>query len=389
MSLKSGSGNNRIVVFCPYYPPHVGGLESHAQEWNAHMAKRGYEITVFTPRLPAEAPEQEIEDGEVTVYRFPALELIPNFPVPKWWSAGYWRQRRNALRERPGIVISRTRFFLTSLMAMWYAKTRRIPWMHVEHGSDYVHLDNLLFRTCARVYDYTFGRLVLVCANRVVANSGASAAFVRQLAFGRKSVVIYRGIDQERIERARPDELLRQTYGDRIVLFVGRLIDGKGVPDLIRAIKEVPEASACLIVGDGPQRGELERLVGSLGLREKIMFLGRKGPDELYRIMKSANVMVNPSYTEGIPTAVIEAAFCRLPIVATDVGGTSEIIEHEKSGLLVSPRDFGMLGEAVQGLIDNPDRAEVFTEAVYHHVSSLFIWERAMKRYTNLLHSMS
>lgn len=385
MSLKNKSGSSRVLVFCPYYPPHVGGLESHAQEWNACMAERGYRIAVFTPRLPRSA--KEYEKGAIDVIRFPAFELIPNFPVPKWWSTAYWKCRKAALRGRPDIVLSRTRFFLTSLMAMWYAKTRRIPWMHVEHGSDYVELNNSCFKLCARLYDHTFGRLVLRGANHMVANSKASAVFVRRLVPRRDPVVIYRGVNRERIEGVPANTTIRQRYGDQIILFVGRLIDGKGVPDLIRAVVKLSSVK-CVIVGDGPQREELELLVRSRDLSDRIFFLGHKTPEELYGIMKSVDVMVNPSYTEGIPTAVIEAAFCRLPVVATDVGGTKEIIEDKKSGILVSPRDSGMLAKAVQELIENPQQAEGYTKAAYRHVSSLFIWEEAIVRYVDLLHSL-
>ena len=112
----------------------------------------------------------------------------------------------------------------------------------------------------------------------------------------------------------------------KIITYVGRLIYAKGVQDLISVfpkIKEKCPKTKLLIVGEGDYRGELEKL----GNKDKdILFLGQR--DDIVDILNITDVFVNPSYSEGLPTTVLEAAAVGVPIVATDVGGTREIISN-------------------------------------------------------------
>src|SRR5512132_2474761 len=99
----------KLLILSPYYPPHAGGLESHSEEFNRHVAAKGVSITVFTPRMPVTAPERE-EAGHVSVVRYPAFELITNFPVPKLWSRRYRELYCELAHAEFDIVIPRTRF---------------------------------------------------------------------------------------------------------------------------------------------------------------------------------------------------------------------------------------------------------------------------------------
>ena len=73
----------KILEFCPYYPPHIGGLENHADEFNKYLSQKGMDITVFTPRLPKDASEFETRYQDVKIICFPAFEIISNYPLPK------------------------------------------------------------------------------------------------------------------------------------------------------------------------------------------------------------------------------------------------------------------------------------------------------------------
>ena len=313
----------RILVFSPYYPPHIGGLESHADEFNENMAKRGVHITVFTPQIPHTAPQKETLYGSVHILRFPAFELIPKYPFPQFWRPLFWHMLSALSHEQTNIVISRTRFFLTSLIALAYAKTHHLPLIHIEHGSDFVkHTPLVSF--CAKIYDYTFGRLVFSTANVIVANSEATAQFCKKFAPRKECVVIYRGIAKELIDSTHLNQKVLQMYPHPIIVFLGRLINGKGVEDLIRAVFPLKNYTL-LIIGDGPQKKYLQKIARN---NSHIVFYGQKERADALSILKAADILVNPSYTEGLPSSVTEAALCKKAIVATDVGGTREIITH-------------------------------------------------------------
>ena len=180
----------RILVFSPYYPPHIGGLESHADEFNKYLSQRGVDITVFTPRLPKDAPESETRYENVKIIRFPAFEIISNYPLPKFWSFKFWKLFLGLFKEKYDIAISRTRFFNTSLLALIYAKIKRVKWIHIEHGSDFVKSGGKFSTAIARIYDYTFGKLILKLSDKNIANSKSSAEFCQKLAKNKKCEVI-------------------------------------------------------------------------------------------------------------------------------------------------------------------------------------------------------
>lgn len=131
--------------------------------------------------------------------------------------------------------------------------------------------------------------------------------------------------------------------GDKkVVLFVGRLAEKKGVTYMIEAMKQIDNAKL-VIVGDGPLREQLEEQAKEQG--DKITFLGSKTHDQLKVIYASADIFAAPSITakdgdmEGVPTAIMEAMASGLPVVASASGGISELIEDSRNGVLVKEKD--------------------------------------------------
>ena len=212
----------KILIFSPYYPPHVGGLESHADEFNKYLSKKIEKIVVFTPRLPITAKKCEVKFDNVEIVRFPAFEIIHNYPLPKFWSIKFWKLFLSLFKKDFDIIISRTRFFNTSILALIYAKIRNIKWIHIEHGSDFVKLDSKFKSYTAKIYDYTFGKLILNFSNKNIANSQASAKFCKKLSPKKDCAVIYRGVEIEKIENISPNIELRDKYKEKVIItFLG------------------------------------------------------------------------------------------------------------------------------------------------------------------------
>ncbi len=377
----------KLLIFSPYYPPHMGGLESHSDEFNKHLNKRGVAITVFTPRLPKAAPEIETRHENVRIIRFPAFELFPNYPLPKFWESSFWQMWQCVLEEdTPDLIISRTRFFFTSLMAWRYARKKKLPWIHIEHGSDFAHFNSPLKTALGKFYDYTIGASVLRHSDYTIANSRASAAFVRRLAKRTDCQIIYRGVEYETLLATPIDTALRTAHPRKIIIgYIGRLIDGKGVATLITALSSFTRDDyICLIIGDGPEKENLSRLVIQKKLQEKVFFLGRQNFPKAMALLKTCDIFVNPSYTEGIPTAVIEAAFCKTAIIATNVGGTNEIISGENDGFLIPPKNILALQEKIECLLNDQNLRKEFGDNAYRAVENKFDWKRSAKQYQEL-----
>lgn len=163
------------------------------------------------------------------------------------------------------------------------------------------------------------------------------------------SMVILNGISPARLDVVEGRNELRSRYGasleDLLLLHVGHLEQAKR-PDrfvrvLSRVVREVPRTRAW-IVGDGPRREEIERLSRSLGISDRIHFFGDQ--EDVASFMNAADVLMVTSDTEGIPATVLEAGFLGLPVVASNVGGLPECVDHGATGILV---DDGNLEEGL------------------------------------------
>ncbi len=376
----------KLLVFSPYYPPHRGGLETHSDEFNKHFSEKGVSITVFTPRLPVSAPAEENIHTDVQVIRYPALEVIHNYPIPIFWKKDFWTLWKNLSHDKYSLVMSRTRFFFPSLMAGYFARRVKAPWVHIEHGSDFAQFESTLKNTLGKIYDYTFGQIILRNAKVVIANSEASKRFVVKLSGRTDCHVVYRGLEKELIFNAVPATDFKEKHPDTLLVgYIGRLIEGKGVHDLIQAFAEAALPQTHLvIIGDGPEQNRLKELSQKLSITSQVIFLGALPLPLAMGYLKIFDIFVNPSYTEGIPTSVIEAALLQKAIIATDVGGTNEIISGREDGILIEARDIQALKEALINLATQPELRHTYALNAENKVASLFIWDKATEQYQKL-----
>jgi len=162
---------------------------------------------------------------------------------------------------------------------------------------------------------------------------------------------IYNGVPDVTIAQSRPPH--DAASGPVAVVTVGRLVLQKGIDVLLRALPHVPGITVT-IVGDGPERVNLERLAAELGLADRLTFTG--WIDDPRWQLDSFDVFVLPSRFEGFPLSVVEAMLARLPVVAADVGSVSESVVAGVTGLLVAPDNPGALAAALRELVDDEPR---------------------------------
>jgi glycosyltransferase involved in cell wall biosynthesis len=137
------------------------------------------------------------------------------------------------------------------------------------------------------------------------------------------------------------------------LLFIGSLIPLKGLDVLLKALARTnTQASWTLtVVGDGPEENYLKSLAKDLQIHKKIRFLGSISPDGVPQLMNDHHILILPSYREGRPNVVLEAMAAALPVLATDIEGTRELIQHGKNGWLLPPGDVNALSGAIDDLI--------------------------------------
>jgi glycosyltransferase involved in cell wall biosynthesis len=373
----------KIIAFCPYYPPHTGGLEKYAYDLHKNLSKLGHQITVFTPHLP---PHSGFTNSKsVEVITFPAWEIIYNYPLPKVWSIHFWSLLFGLRKNKYDLTLSYTRFFITSLFALVFSKLQKTPWAHVEHGSDFVTSKNIFIKYTARLVDETLGRLTFKFSNINIAPSKSARQFI--LRFDqRPTPVIYRGLNHQELSHVSSEPQVSQKFPNQtIITFLGRFIEGKGIPDLIKTVSLIKNDSwALLLIGDGSQKPNIVKITNTSNISQQTLFVGDVTHAQAISFLKASDIIVNPSYNEGLPTTILEAAACSKAIIATNVGGTPEIIEHNKSGLLYEPGDTQTLYQHLTRLISNPEIRRLLGQSAYLSSQRKFNWTNTVNQYSSI-----
>ncbi len=133
------------------------------------------------------------------------------------------------------------------------------------------------------------------------------------------------------------------------LLFVGRLAAVKGLPILLEAIKDLPDAKLT-VVGDGPDRAALKATAP-----DHVTFVGYKSQGEVAELLAQSDALVLPSFAEGVPVVLMEAMAASRPVVTTRIAGVPELVEDGESGILVAPGDVADLRDALQKIMSDPD----------------------------------
>jgi glycosyltransferase involved in cell wall biosynthesis len=193
------------------------------------------------------------------------------------------------------------------------------------------------------------------CIDRILVDSHARREELLRYGWIRRDMVaaVHNGVDAEELK---PDAAVRGAVrrelalGEReiVVAAAGRHEASKRYGDALRAFPAAGTGVSLLMVGDGPERPALEALARASGLEGRARFLGWR-PD-VHRVLRACDVFIHPSSSEGFPNAVLEAMSLGLAVVATRAGGTPELVEPERNGLLADVGDVGALSSALARL---------------------------------------
>jgi glycosyltransferase involved in cell wall biosynthesis len=228
-------------------------------------------------------------------------------------------------------------------------------------------------------------------STHVVVNSSAVRKILLQ-AYGvspEKVRVIYNGVDVERFVRVRRNrkKVLPALVSDsKIVAVVANMYSRvKGHAHLIAAASKVCRvmpATVFLLVGDGQERSRLEQLVRDAALQKNFEFVGHR--QDVPELLACCDLSVLPSEAEAMPNALLEAMAAGLPVIATDVGGSAEIIEHGVTGLLVPPCDPDALSAAIIRVLQDPSLAAGLAQAGQESVRIRFSCDHLITEFEQL-----
>lgn len=364
----------RIVVHCVYFPPEVGGLESHVHYLCRGLVRRGHDVTVITSLSRPGLAREEVRDG-IRIHRTP----LPSRTPLGWFIHAVASTPRTRAAVRDADVVHAQAFpsLLPCAMALAGASAPLLCTLHTSH----------FLRLAKRPFARTgLGRLLELsdynfAASKEIADVGES------LSESVSVEVVVNGVETD-IFRPVPPRIARRP-GRRRIIVPRRLFAKNGVEYLVRALPAILAGGDVdvVVVGDGPERERLEGIAGELGVAERIEFLGARPHADMPGLLCSADLSVFPSLMEATSVAALESMACGVPVAASAVGGLPQIIDDRVGGLF-APADPEALAATVLRLLGDsalPERAKAARQRVVSHWSNARLVERHLEVYRELL----
>ena len=317
----------------------------------------------------------KIESVKVSEKMFTSARINPWRVFTKLFFVPFWfvlfTRELKGLIERNKIHLVHANGEMPFILSFLITKILGIPIIF--------HIHNMMELRLDRVLSFVSGKLF---ADKVfVVSKAAVRKFIKEIGANKKVLVVYNGvdlnkfdslIDENRVKKIR--EELGVEKDERIVVSVGSLLKSKGHRYFLKAASKVLSLfpkTKFVLVGEGPCRGELEDFVKEENLSNNVIFTGFR--DDIPEIMATMDILVNPSImAESFGMAITEAMAMKKPVIATDIGGPSEIIQNGICGILVPPKDLDALAKAISSLLDDGKRREGMGVRAHDRVNRFF-----------------
>jgi glycosyltransferase involved in cell wall biosynthesis len=366
----------RILQQCIYFPPEVGGLESHAYFLCRELVRLGHRVTMMTSRSRPDLPDRETMDGVDVVRKW-----FPRHRTPVGWAAHTLATVPHFMRLAKAADILHAQTFASAVPGMQARRRYGLPLVVTLHTSHFLKLARKpawrpVLRRIVRSADWLL----------------AASAEIRDTALDlyphRRAEALTNGVDTSLFAPGAPVAAAARTDGRPLVIVPRRLFAKNGVEHFIRALPLVRQDLEihALLVGDGPERGRLQALAGELGVAGMVTFLGTRPNDEMPGLLAGADAAVLPSLMEATSVAALEAMSCGVPVAASRVGGLPEIVD-ESVGTLFEPADPPSLARALLALLRDPGR-QARGRAARERVVANWSVERLARRHIEIYETL-
>ncbi|MEI6067753.1 MAG: glycosyltransferase [Methylococcaceae bacterium] len=361
------------------------------------LNEQDFEIHILSPdhdSVDHTFPESAINSHHFR-YAFPGSQqklaygsgILPNLranpwlflQVPFFLKALFFSSWRLIRQLKPDLVHAHWIVPLGTI-AVLLGKFSDIPVIVTAHGGDAFALQGALL---AKIKRWTIQN----CSAWTSNTAATSKAVGNELP---QPVIIPMGIDYQRFSCGQSAKKSPDTF---VFLFVGRLVEKKGVADLITAFSLLPEVlrnkTELWIVGDGAERKALEALTHALNLADKVIFYGRLPNQQLPDYYAAADLFIAPSVTdasgdtEGQGVILLEAMASGTAVISTRTGGIGEIVTHGKTGLLVTPKHPEELKNAIEQLLNNSALRNTLAEAATNNAQA-YDWKQIGTKFSAL-----
>jgi len=387
-----------VMMLTWEFPPRIiGGISPHVYYLSKSLARNGVKVYVVTCDFPG-APQHEVVDG-VEIFRIDSYKN-PSPDFATW----VYLMNVNMQKEAAALVNSldgkvdvfHAHDWLVATAGIGLKHVFRKPLLATMHSTEIGRRNGIHF-DYERMIHETEAWLTYE-AWRVICCSDYMVSHVRW-AFGLpadKLVMAPNGVNADVYAKIDNDDLsrIRSKFAlpeEKIILFVGRLVHEKGVHVLVNAVPKVLGRvnAKLIIVGNGYMRDQLSNIVKSMGFAHKVMFTGFVDDETLRKLQKCADVSVVPSLFEPFGIVALEAMAAKSPVVVSDTGGLSEIVEHDVSGVKVYADNPESLVWGITKVLTDDNYANWLRNNAYKRIQEKYDWNKIAQQtktiYNNVL----
>lgn len=370
-----------IAIFSGYYFPHLGGVERYTYNLAKELHCMGYNIIIITSQYDIE--QKNIEKTELAkIYRIPTYKvLVSRYPINK-----INKKSRNLFKnikeENIDFAIVQTRFWAMSYIASKFIKKNNIKSLLIEHGSAHFTVNNKILDYFGAMYEHILTNSI---KRRIKSYYGVSNKCVSWLKHFNIEAngVLYNSIDIS-IKKKYSKDIVKDNNKVKIT-FVGRMIEEKGVLKLIDAFKDLQKKYNNIelnLAGDGPI---LNKIIKENKNEDKINILGNLKHDDVLRLLCKTSIFVNPSdFSEGLPTTILEAGLLECAIIATPMGGTTEIISDDSLGLICTSKKED-IEESIELLLNDNSKMNLIGVNISKKIMNEFSWSTTAKKVKDII----
>jgi len=391
-----------VMMLSWEFPPRIiGGISPHVHYLSKSLAKSGVKVYVVTCDFPG-APQHEVVDG-VEVFRIDSYKNpSPDFATWVYLMNVNMQKEAAALINGLGgdVDVIHAHDWLVATAAIGLKHVFRKPLFATIHSTETGRRNGIHFDYERMIHEteawLTYEAWKVICCSDYMISHV-------QWAFGLPSdklVMVPNGVNYEAYSKYRTEDLsqFRSKFAlpeEKIVLFVGRLVYEKGVHVLVNAAPKVLDKinAKFIIVGNGYMKDQLSGLAKGMGLTHKVLFTGFIEDETLRRLQTCADVSVVPSLFEPFGIVAVEAMAAKSPVVVSDTGGLSEIVEHDVSGVKVYVSNPDSLAWGITRVLTDNSYANWLRTNAYKKIQEKYDWDKIAQQtetiYNNVLNEYS
>jgi glycosyltransferase involved in cell wall biosynthesis len=324
----------------------------------------------------------------MTIYRVPCIQILPGqFSFPNYIEL-IKMVRKLFKKNKYDLINSHTRFFETSWWTPWVGKIYKTKSILTDHCSSHPVHESFLVNKISYIIDRYFVPSLIKPYDFITVTNKTTQKFLSTLGI-KKTSVIYGGVNIKEFSKSKQTDTRTLSFSDKtfskndvLITFVGRMIHSKGPHLLLDAVEEIVKKRKnvhVLMAGNGPEYQKLSKKASN-----QIIFLGSLNKTQVAELLSKTDILVHPSlHHEGFPNVLLEAGASECAIIATDMGGTHEII-NGKTGILIKP-EVKLITKSLNTLLLSKSIRQKYGRAARAWIVENYSWDKIARQYKKFI----